>query len=75
VQAEIRNALEIYKKNDVDLILCEYFRNVIEIEWAIEVALEFNLPVAATMCMGPCGDERRQDGQGRCGHRRHKLSL
>ena len=23
VQAEIRNALEIYKKNDVDLILCE----------------------------------------------------
>merc|ERR1711973_299204 len=57
VQAEIRNALEIYKKNDVDLILCEYFRNVIEIEWAIEVALEFNLPVAATMCMGPCGDE------------------
>merc|ERR1711963_314012 len=57
VQAEIRNALEIYKKNDVDLILCEYFRNVIEIEWAIEVALEFNLPVAATMCMGPCGDK------------------
>lgn len=57
VQAEIRSALEIYKKNDVDLILCEYFRNVIEIEWAIEVALEFNLPVAATMCMGPCGDE------------------
>ena len=26
-------------------------------EWAIEVAQEFNLPVAATMCMGPCGDE------------------
>ena len=26
-------------------------------EWAIEVALEFGLPVAATMCMGPGGDE------------------
>ena len=26
-------------------------------EWAIEVALEFDLPVAATMCMGPGGDE------------------
>merc|ERR1712079_357465 len=48
---------EIYKRNDVDLIICEYFRNIVEIEWAIEVALEFNLPVAATMCMGPCGDE------------------
>jgi len=57
VQKELRDALKIYKKNDVDLILCEYFRNVVEIEWAIEVALEFNLPVAATMCMGPCGDE------------------
>merc|ERR1711923_492370 len=51
------DALEIYKRNDVDLIICEYFRNIVEIEWAIEVALEFNLPVAATMCMGPCGDE------------------
>ena len=26
-------------------------------EWAIEVALEFGLPVAATMCIGPVGDE------------------
>ena len=26
-------------------------------EWAIEVALEFGLPVAATMCIGPEGDE------------------
>merc|ERR1712183_210702 len=57
IQAELRCAMEIYKKNDVELILCEYFRNIIEMEWAIEVAHEFNLPVAATMCMGPCGDE------------------
>ena len=28
-----------------------------EMEWAIEVALEFDLPVAATMCIGPGGDE------------------
>ena len=26
-------------------------------EWAVEVALEFGLPVAATMCIGPGGDE------------------
>lgn len=57
IQAELRSAMAIYKKNDVELILCEYFRNIIEMEWAIEVAQEFNLPVAATMCMGPCGDE------------------
>ena len=24
-------------------------------EWAIELALEFGLPVAATMCVGPSG--------------------
>jgi len=26
-------------------------------EWAIEVALEYGIPVAATMCIGPVGDE------------------
>ncbi len=25
-------------------------------EWAIELALEYGKPVAATMCMGPKGD-------------------
>ena len=25
-------------------------------EWAIELALSYNKPVAATMCIGPCGD-------------------
>ncbi len=25
-------------------------------EWAIEMALEYDLPVAATMCIGPQGD-------------------
>merc|ERR1719251_813939 len=57
VQQELRDALHIYKKNSIDIVLCEYFRNIIEMEWAIEVALEFNLPVAATMCIGPAGDE------------------
>ncbi len=36
--------------------LLKYFRNVEEIEWAIELALEYGKPVAATMCMGPKGD-------------------
>ena len=25
-------------------------------EWAIELALEYNIPVAASMCIGPLGD-------------------
>ena len=38
------------------VFLLKYFRNVEEIEWAIELALEYGKPVAATMCMGPKGD-------------------
>jgi len=57
VQKELRCAMEIYRKNNIGLIICEYFRNIIEMEWAIEVAQEFKLPVAATMCIGPTGDE------------------
>ena len=36
----------------------EYFHNIDEMEWAIELALTYNKPVAATMCMGPNGDGR-----------------
>lgn len=57
VQKDLRRAVDILVKNDIDLIICEYFRNIKEMEWAIEVALETGKPVAATMCMGPAGDE------------------
>jgi len=53
IQGELRSALEILVKNNIELIICEYFRNILEMEWAIEVALEYGLPVGATMCMGP----------------------
>jgi len=71
IQSELRSALAIYKKNNIELIICEYFRNIIEMEWAIEVALEFGLPVAATMCMGPAGDESGVS-VGECGVRMAK---
>merc|ERR1719187_1230155 len=29
---------------------------IVEMEWAIEVALTHGVPVAATMCIGPAGD-------------------
>ena len=35
----------------------QYFRNIEEMEIAIKVAKETDKPVAATMCMGPPGDE------------------
>jgi betaine-homocysteine S-methyltransferase len=37
-------------------VLCRYFEHVEEMQWAIEVAKEVGLPVAASMCIGPEGD-------------------
>ena len=34
----------------------QFFDHVEECEWAIEVCKEFNLPIAATMTIGPDGD-------------------
>ena len=41
---------------DDNRINLQYFHNIEEMEWAIELALSYNKPVAATMCIGPCGD-------------------
>ena len=35
----------------------QYFRNVEEMEWAIEHVKTYGKPVAATICIGPNGDE------------------
>jgi len=67
----VRKALEVLILNKVDLIICEYFRNILEMEWAIEVALEYGIPVAATMCIGPVGDESGV-GVGECAVRMAK---
>ncbi|XP_023327628.1 betaine--homocysteine S-methyltransferase 1 [Eurytemora carolleeae] len=56
-ELDLRRAVEIYIKNDIDVIICEYFRNIEEMEIAIRVAKETDKPVAATMCMAPSGDE------------------
>merc|ERR1711936_1546805 len=41
IQEELTADLEILVKNDIKLIICEYFRNILELEWAIEVALDY----------------------------------
>ncbi len=55
--AELKTATKALIENDIEMIICEYFRNIEEMEWAIEHALSYNKPVAATMCIGPNGDE------------------
>jgi len=57
VKADLRRSIEILVKNDIELIICEYFRNIVEMEYAIEIAKETGRAVAANMCMGPTGDE------------------
>ena len=37
-------------------MIAEYFEHVEEIEWAIEVLKEMNVPVAANMCINSDGD-------------------
>ncbi|XP_064607668.1 betaine--homocysteine S-methyltransferase 1-like [Liolophura sinensis] len=56
VQAIFRKQLDVFIKNDVDFLICEYFEHVEEIEWAVEVCKESGMPVAANMCIGPDGD-------------------
>ena len=56
VHKELREGLEVLINNNIDLIIVEYFHNIEEMEWAIELALSYDKPVAATMCIGPCGD-------------------
>lgn len=34
----------------------QYYEHIEEMEWAIQVCKETNLPVAANMCIGPEGD-------------------
>ena len=58
VQKELRDGVKVLIDNNIDLLLVEYFNNIEEMEWAIELALTYNKPVAATMCMGPHGDGR-----------------
>ncbi|XP_063609165.1 betaine--homocysteine S-methyltransferase 1-like isoform X1 [Penaeus indicus] len=56
VQAVIRTQLDTLRKNKVDFLIVEYYIYVEEIEWAIEEAKKYGLPVAASMCIGKEGD-------------------
>lgn len=38
------------------MCFCQYFEHVEEAEWAVQVLKTTELPVAATLCIGPEGD-------------------
>jgi len=56
VQQEFRKQIDVFVKNGMDFLLCEYFEHIEEMEWAIEVCKETDKPVCASMCIGPEGD-------------------
>ena len=37
-------------------LLAQYFRNLEEMEWALEVLSACGLPLLASLCIGPRGD-------------------
>lgn len=57
VEAELKAAVNVLVENGIDVILCEYFRDIREMEVAIEVGLSTGKTTGATMCIGPKGDE------------------
>jgi len=56
VQAEFQKQVKVFQDNKVDFLIAEYFEYVEEMEWAIEVCKKSELPVVASMCIGPEGD-------------------
>ncbi|CAL4143434.1 unnamed protein product [Meganyctiphanes norvegica] len=57
-QKEYAKQLITFTEHKVDFIICEFFQNCEEIEWAIEESKKSGLPVAASMCIGEKGDEK-----------------
>ena len=41
VRAELSNAIQVLIDNNVDFLIVEYFGNIEEMEWAIELAREY----------------------------------
>jgi len=55
VKSEFRKQCQVFKKNNVDFMIVEYFEHVLECEWVIEVVAEvIGCPIMATLCV--CGE-------------------
>lgn len=56
VMKKFRDEIEIFVQNDADILIGEFFANVEEAEWGVEVMKSTGKPVAITMQIGPQGD-------------------
>ncbi|XP_078345626.1 betaine--homocysteine S-methyltransferase 1-like isoform X2 [Oculina patagonica] len=56
VMKKFREQIEIFIQNNVDILIAEFFANVEEAEWVVEVMKSTGKPTAVTMCIGPQGD-------------------
>jgi len=58
VQAEVKKQLQVFKDQDVDLMICEYYEHVEEAEWHVEAVKEFmpDTPVCASLCINENSD-------------------
>eukprot|EP00057_Strongylocentrotus_purpuratus_P010377 XP_011664851.1 PREDICTED: betaine--homocysteine S-methyltransferase 1 [Strongylocentrotus purpuratus] len=57
IQNEFKKQCDIFVEKKVDFLLGEFFGEVEEAEWAIEVMAKTGMPVACTTRMGIMGDE------------------
>ncbi|XP_062398246.1 betaine--homocysteine S-methyltransferase 1-like [Sardina pilchardus] len=56
VKAVVKQQLDVFLRKDVDFLIAEYFANVEEAVWAVEVLVTSGKPVASTLCIAPTGD-------------------
>ncbi|XP_033123627.1 S-methylmethionine--homocysteine S-methyltransferase BHMT2-like [Anneissia japonica] len=56
VQKEFRKQCQVFKENNVDFLLAEFFNSIIEMEWAIEIMKETGLTACASMKICTLGD-------------------
>lgn len=56
IQKRFEEQIQIFLKNDMDLLIAEFFEYGEEAEWVVEVMKTTGKPTAITMCIGPQGD-------------------
>lgn len=56
IQKRFEEQIAIFLKNDMDLLIAEFFEYGEEAEWVVEVMKNTGKPTAITMCIGPVGD-------------------
>jgi len=56
VQEEFHKQCRAFKAGGVDFLIAEYYEHITEMEWAIEAAKQYDMPVAAFMCINKHGD-------------------